>query len=82
MVCQRCRGLLVCETFDDLNIETDSRYTATRCINCGCIEDGVIRSNRFRPSERTTGISRRSRMVRKGEVVFSKIDSRESASIR
>jgi hypothetical protein len=48
MVCQRCRGLLVCETFDDLGIETDSPYTATRCINCGCIEDAVIRTNRFR----------------------------------
>lgn len=33
MVCQRCRGLLVCETFDDWGIETDSLYTATRCLN-------------------------------------------------
>jgi hypothetical protein len=37
MVCQRCQGLLVCETFDDLNIDTDSLYTGTRCLNCGCI---------------------------------------------
>lgn len=41
-------GLLVCETFDDLGIESDSLYTATRCINCGCIEDAVVRANRFR----------------------------------
>lgn len=41
MVCQRCRGLLVCETFDDLNIKTDSFCIATRCINCGCVEDAV-----------------------------------------
>lgn len=52
MVCQRCRGLLVCETFDDLIIETDSFYTATRCINCGCIEDAVVRTNRFRRLEK------------------------------
>jgi len=26
MVCRRCRGLLVCENFDDLGIETDSLY--------------------------------------------------------
>ena len=39
MRCQRCRGLMVCETFDDLNIKTHSLYSATRCINCGCIED-------------------------------------------
>jgi hypothetical protein len=24
MVCQRCRGLLICETFDDLSSGTDS----------------------------------------------------------
>ena len=48
MVCQRCQGLLVCETFDDLNIDTDSLYTGTRCLNCGCIEDAVIRANRSR----------------------------------
>jgi hypothetical protein len=51
MVCQRCRGLVVCETFDDLTIETDSSYIATRCINCGCIEDAIVRANRFRRSE-------------------------------
>jgi hypothetical protein len=28
MRCQRCRGLMVCETFDDLNIETHSLYSA------------------------------------------------------
>ena len=55
MVCQRCRGLLVCETFDDLNIETDSLYTATRCINCGCIEDVVVRANRCSAVRRTCG---------------------------
>jgi hypothetical protein len=51
MVCQRCRGLLVCETFDDLSSGTDSLYNATRCINCGCIEDAIVRANRFRRSE-------------------------------
>jgi RNase P subunit RPR2 len=75
MVCQRCGGLLVCETFDDLGIETDSLYTATRCINCGYIEDVVVRANRFRRLVRTRSIPSRGRMVRKGEVVFSKIDA-------
>ena len=56
MVCQRCQGLLICETFDDLGIETDSFYTATRCVNCGCIEDAVVRANRFRRSEKTRGV--------------------------
>ena len=53
MVCQRCQGLLVCDTFYDLNIKTDPRYTATRCINCGHMEDAVVRANRVRTSLNT-----------------------------
>ena len=79
MRCQRCRGLVVCETFDDLSIETDSLHTATRCINCGCIEDAVMRANRFHSSERTRVIPRR--RVGKGDDEFIKIHSEEYASI-
>ena len=79
MRCQRCRGLLICETFDDLNIETNSPYSETRCINCGCIEDAVIRANRFHSSERTRVIPRR--RVRKGEVVCIEVQAEEYASI-
>lgn len=80
MRCQRCRGLLVRETFGDLNIKTDPLSTATRCINCGCIEDAVVRANRFRRSVRTRAIPRR--RVRKGDVVFIKSYPQEHASIR
>lgn len=80
MVCQRCRGLLVRETFDDLSIRTDSFYTATRCINCGCIEDAVVRANRFRCSVQTRAIRRE--RVRTGDVERIKIHSEEYASIR
>jgi hypothetical protein len=79
MRCQRCRGLIVCETFGDLNIETNSLYSATRCINCGCIEDAVIHANRFHSSERTRVIPRR--RVRMGEVECIKIHSEDYASI-
>lgn len=79
MRCQRCRGLMVCETFDDLNIETDSLYSATRCINCGCIEDAVVRANRSRPSVRRRATPRG--RVRNGGVVCIKIHSEEHASI-
>lgn len=48
MVCQRCRGLLVCDNFYDLNINADPRYITIRCINCGHIEDAVVRANRAR----------------------------------
>jgi hypothetical protein len=80
MVCQRCRGLLVCETFNDLNIETDSLYRSTRCINCGCIEDAVVRANRFRGSEKMRGSLRR--RVRTGYVERITIPSEVYASLR
>lgn len=48
MLCQRCRGLLVRETFSDLREEAASLYPATRCINCGYVEDAVVRLNRLR----------------------------------
>lgn len=80
MRCQRCQGLLVSEAFDDLNIETNCLYSAIRCINCGYIEDAVVRANRFRRSMETRATPRR--RVRKGDVVFIKIHSEEYASIR
>jgi hypothetical protein len=52
MFCQRCRGLLVQETFGDLIDKAGRLSTATRCINCGCVEDAVVRANRFRPPMR------------------------------
>lgn len=80
MVCQRCRGLLVRETFDDLTIAPDSHHTGTRCINCGCIEDAVIRANR---SPRSATMRRRPRWrARTGDVEHIKIRSEEYASIR
>jgi RNase P subunit RPR2 len=75
MVCQRCRGLLVWENFTDLNTKTDSLYTATRCLNCGSLEDAVVRVNRVRPSVGTSATSRG--MVRREQVAFSKSDAQE-----
>ena len=49
MFCQRCRGLLVRETLGDLRVETGCMGLATRCINCGHIEESVMRANRLRP---------------------------------
>ena len=80
MVCQRCRGLLVCETFDDLSSGTDSLYRTTRCINCGCIEDAVVRANRFRRSENMRATSRR--RGRTGDVERIMIPSEVYASLR
>lgn len=75
MLCQRCRGLLVRETFGDLLEETGSLCPATRCLNCGCIEDSVIRANRLRSP--LAQRSARHGMVRKGGGVFMKTHSEE-----
>ena len=68
MICQRCRGLLVCETFGDLREETGCMFPATRCINCGYIEDSVVRANRLHPPAAKRSAPRG--MVRKGGVLF------------
>lgn len=78
MVCHRCRGFLVCETFDELRSDTDSVYT--RCINCGCIEDVVVRTNRVCPLLGKQAAPRG--RVRKRDVGHIKIHLEESASIR
>lgn len=80
MVCQRCHGLLVCDTLDDLNIGTDTHYLATRCINCGHIEDAVVRANRFHRTVKTRGPSRRK--VKTSAVARIKSHADAYASIR
>ncbi len=59
MVCERCRGLLVHENFDDLREEVGAMCQATRCINCGYIEDSVMRANRLRPPAAKRAVPRR-----------------------
>lgn len=59
MVCQCCRGLLVRETFDGLSQEADMMCLATRCLNCGSIEDSVVRANRLRPHAAKRTVPRR-----------------------
>ena len=73
MFCQRCRGLLVYETFGDLRVEAGCMCPATRCINCGYIEDSVVRANRLHPP--LTKRSAPRGIVRKGGVVFMKAHS-------
>jgi hypothetical protein len=79
MLCQRCRGLLVRETFGDLREETIRLYPATRCVNCGCIEDSVVRANRLRHP--VAHRSARRGLVRNGGVVFTRTHSEEYVSI-
>jgi hypothetical protein len=79
MRCQRCRGLLVRETFGDLREEAGCMCPARRCINCGYIEDSVVRANRLRPPATKWSVPRG--MVRKGGVVLIKTHSEEYASI-
>ena len=43
MLCQRCKGLLARETFGELRDKIGRMCLTTRCVNCGCIEDSVVR---------------------------------------
>lgn len=70
MVCQRCRGLLVRETFDGLSPEADMMLLSTRCINCGSIEDPVVLANRLRRPAAKRAVPRR--MVGMARAVFMK----------
>ena len=79
MVCQRCRGLLVCETFDDLSSGTDSLYRAT-LHQLWVYRGAVVRANRFRRSENMRGSLRR--RVRTGDVERITIPSEVYASLR
>jgi hypothetical protein len=72
MICQRCRGLLVRENFGDLREEAGCTHPATRCINCGYIEDSVVRANRLRPPAAKRLVPRG--MVRMGRALFMKTD--------
>jgi RNase P subunit RPR2 len=79
MVCQRCRGLLVRETFDGLSQEAGIMCLAIRCINCGYIEDSVVRANRLLlPATKRVGLRG---IVRKGEVLFLRPYSERYCSI-
>lgn len=79
MVCRRCSGLLVSDTFDDLREETARMCLVTRCINCGSIEDPVVRANRLRPPAPQR--SRPHEMFRKGGVLFIKTHTEEYGTI-
>ena len=37
-----------CCEYGSANLDADRMCPATRCINCGCIEDSVVRANRLR----------------------------------
>jgi hypothetical protein len=74
MFCQRCRGLLVRETFGDLREGKGCMGLATRCINCGYLEDSVMRSNRLCPPATKRSVPRM--RVMKGGVVFNSVSER------
>lgn len=71
MLCKRCRGLLVRETFGE---GTGCMGLATRCINCGYTEDSVIRANRLCPPAAKRAVPRM--IVRKGGVVFNTVSKK------
>jgi hypothetical protein len=51
MRCRRCWGLVIVETSPFTYVCTEALQTA-RCVNCGWIEDPVMRTNRLTSSRR------------------------------
>lgn len=74
MFCQRCKGLLVRETFGELREGTDCMSLAIRCINCGYLEDSVMRVNRLCLPSAKRAVPRM--IVRKGGVIFNTASER------
>ena len=66
------QGLLVRETFDGLSPEAGNLCMAIRCINCGSIEDCVVRANRLRPPAAKRAVPRG--MVGMARAVFMKTE--------
>lgn len=77
MLCHRCRGLLVYERSSDLREEAGGTCPVARCINCGYIEDSVVRFNRLHPPAAKRSIPRR--MVR--NIVLLRPQSRQYRSV-
>jgi hypothetical protein len=47
MSCERCGGLMVIEICCDLMVDKSRKgIDTTRCVNCGNLEDTIIRTNR------------------------------------
>ena len=47
MVCARCRGLMISDSYEDLRDDTHQfRFSAWRCLNCGEVVDSVIVGHR------------------------------------
>lgn len=49
MLCARCGGLLNQDSWDSNSLGQQSILKSTRCVNCGCVDDPVIRANRRQP---------------------------------
>jgi len=79
MLCQRCKGLIVREIFDDLREEASCMSPAIRCINCGYIEDAVVRANRLGRAAAKRSTPRG--IVWKGGAVFLKSHSERYRSV-
>ena len=79
MICQRCKGLLVPENLGDLRDEAICMYSGIRCINCGYVEDAVVRANRLHSPATKRSTPRR--VVKNGGVVLLRPHSEEYHSV-
>ncbi len=59
MTCARCQGLMMSQTYEDLEDSTSQiSISAWRCFNCGAVVDPLILKNRWSPPEPIIGRAR------------------------
>ncbi|MCC2643362.1 MAG: hypothetical protein K0S45_3775 [Nitrospira sp.] len=46
MTCMRCGGLMIENWWGGIGSVKQRKLQGTRCVNCGCIDDPVIRANK------------------------------------
>jgi hypothetical protein len=49
MPCMRCGGLMIENWWGGIGSVKQRKLQGSRCVNCGCIDDPVIRANRRHP---------------------------------
>lgn len=77
MTCTRCRGLMVIDSFIDLEETGHLWMEAWRCMNCGCIADSVVEQNRRLQAAGHDGLKRRPQTA--AVSILSEESSRQAA---
>lgn len=72
MICTRCGGLAIGETFEGVGEGLSAGgFPGLRCVNCGAVEDAVIAANKSAHSRPEPGRTPRSRHWIRPDVIVT-----------